>query len=235
MLLAGGILLAVSILAVAGVLLARRGAGETTDEPTWNTIAAVDRATGVVTFLDAEGEEQDELETNVEAVNYVPRRRATGWRSSGTEQQPWSMSRPAPSRPRGPDGDRAQRIPTSRPLVLVAAPSPGGDATIVLASTSLDVGELAGLADPLVFAASVQSDPDGTRFAVDDARSQQTVVVGPGGTAPRSSPASRSGSPTTSPSRWSRTGHVRASASPTSAASAGQPGGRADAGRGHGG
>jgi hypothetical protein len=72
----------------------------------------------------------------------------------------------------------AGRIPTSAPLVLAAAPNEGGDVTIVSATTSVNVAETADLDDPLMLSNAVRGDLSGTRFAVGDLRSAQTVILG---------------------------------------------------------
>jgi hypothetical protein len=77
-----------------------------------------------------------------------------------------------------PDDARLARIPTSRLLALTAGPPSGGEATVLVPETSLDVAALAQLDQPLVLTEAVKSDPAGRLFALPDARSFQTVLVG---------------------------------------------------------
>jgi hypothetical protein len=174
---AGVAVLVVSVLAL-GMALADDSAEDGTDGLSWDSIAAVDRETGAVTLVDREGSEIDQFDTGVTDVSYVL---GNGGRLAVVADDAGAVLDVAAGTAEAPplaDGAQTVRVRTSEPLVLASAPPEGGDLTIVLATTTLDVAELAQLDDPLMAPNGVHSDPAGTVFAVADIRAGKTVALG---------------------------------------------------------
>ncbi len=145
----------------------------------WDTIAAVDGETGEVTYLDRHGVETgDPLETGIEELQYVlgegPQLAIVANDAAGVVD----VAAGTVEAPELPEGGHAVRVSTSEPLVLAAGEDGDGEITIISATTSLDVAELAGLDDPRMMASGVRSDHSGTLFAVADINTLETAVVG---------------------------------------------------------
>ena len=145
----------------------------------WDTIAAVDGETGEVTYLDREGVEiGDPLDTGIEELQYVlgegPHLALVASDAAGVID----VAAGTVEAPELPEGGQAVRVSTSEPLVLAAGQDGDGELTIISATTSLDVAELAGLDDPLMLPSGVRSDLSGTLFAVADINTLETAVVG---------------------------------------------------------
>jgi hypothetical protein len=152
--------------------------GGATDGTSWDSIAAVDFETGEVTLLDREGAEIDEpLDTGIEAVNYVLGEGNELAVVADDRVGVIDLAAGTVEAPALPEGGRAPRVPTSEPLVLAAGPPEGGSLTIVRATASRDVTDAAQADDPLMMPDGVRSDLAGTRFAVAELRSLETVVV----------------------------------------------------------
>ncbi|BAN00340.1 hypothetical protein [Ilumatobacter coccineus] len=75
--------------------------------------------------------------------------------------------------------DQALRLSTTNPTIAIAGTDGGGDVTLIDTNerTTLRVGDVAGLDDPLIFPMEVYVNPDGTHAAMSDARSFQSTVV----------------------------------------------------------
>jgi hypothetical protein len=166
------------VLAV-GMAVADDSAGEAGGS-SWDSIAAVDRESGEVTFLDREGAETGKpLDAGIQDVEYVlgegPQLALVAADAAGVVD----VAAGTVEAPALPEGGRAVRVLTSEPLVLAAGRDAGGEITIISATTSLNVADSAQLDDPLMFPSEVKSDVAGTVFAVADARAAETTVIGP--------------------------------------------------------
>jgi hypothetical protein len=152
------------------------------DLPSWDAIAVVDRETGVVTFLDRQGNALGgEIETGVVEPGFVfgeSEQLAIAGRDVAAVVDVAAGTVEAPA---VPEGALASRLGTSEPLVLAAASPEGGDVTLVTATNSVDVAQAAGLDDPLIFQGSIRTDLAGTLFAAGDSRSVQSAIVGSDG------------------------------------------------------
>jgi hypothetical protein len=175
---AGVAVVVVGALAVGMAVADDDSAGEA-GGGSWDSIAAVDRETGEVTILDRDGVEiGDPLDTGIEELGYVLGDGSHLALVATDAAGVIDVATGTVEAPALPGGGRAVRVLTSEPLVLAAGRDEGGDVTIISATTSLDVAESARLDDALMFPNEVRSDVTGTRFAVADLRTLQTVVVG---------------------------------------------------------
>jgi hypothetical protein len=152
------------------------GAGTTAGE--WDRIALVDRTSGAVTFVDADGEaaaETDEsgrvlaLHTHADRLALV-----------GSDQIALTSI----------DGDLPVLVPIERGSTvtpystddtfhLLVGDDGGGNVVIVDGTTGdpIDVGELTGQGSPLIFPDTVRQSVDGRRFALADAARFRTILV----------------------------------------------------------
>lgn len=75
--------------------------------------------------------------------------------------------------------DQALRLSTTNPTIAIAGTDGGGDVTLIDTNerTTLQVSDVAGLDDPLIFPMEVYVNPSGTHAAMSDARSFQSTVV----------------------------------------------------------
>jgi hypothetical protein len=178
-----GIALAGAAAVVVGVLAFGMAVADDSDGgaggDAWDSIAAADRETGQVTFLDRDGVEiGDPLDTGIEELEYVlgegPHLAMVANDAAGVID----VAAGTVEAPALPEGGRAVRVLTSEPLVLAAGRDAGGDVTIISATTSVDVAASAQLEDPLMFPNEVKSDVTGSGFAVADLRALETVVIG---------------------------------------------------------
>ncbi|MEO6653387.1 MAG: hypothetical protein ABIP17_12100 [Ilumatobacteraceae bacterium] len=146
----------------------------------WKEIAIVDRRSGDVVVLDAEGHPDHTLIGlgPVDETHVVGNRLAlvgssqiviTGGDGEATTT---AIDRTSSITP----------IRTDDGLFLVVGRPAGGDVRIVDVRTGdlLDIGALAGQTDPFLFAETIRWAADGSAFAVGDAASFQTIVVRPG-------------------------------------------------------
>ncbi len=167
----------VGVLAV-GMAVADDSDGGTGGEA-WDSIAAVDRETGQVTFLDRDGVEiGDPLDPGIEELDYVLGEGPHLALVANDAAAVIDVAAGTVEAPVLPEGGRAVRVLTSEPLVLAAGRDGGGAVTIISTTTSLDVAESARLVDPMIFPNEVKSNRTGTVFAVGDVRIFETVVVG---------------------------------------------------------
>ena len=178
-----GLAVAGAAVAVVGVLAVGMAVADDSDRgaggSSWDTIAAVDGETGEVKYLDRDGAEIGEaLDTGIERVQDIlgegPHLAVVASEAAGVVD----VAAATVEAPELPEGGQAVRLSTSEPLVLVAGQDGYGELTIISATTSLDVAELAGLDDPQMPPSGVRSDPSGTLFAVGDVDTLETAVVG---------------------------------------------------------
>jgi hypothetical protein len=178
------ILAAVVVLAVVAglfLVLVRRSSDNRSTTVSWDSVAVVDRRTGSVALLDADGDEAGSLDGEIGALDHVigegPALALIGRGTAAVVDVPNG----AVTAPDVAADARAARIPTSRPMALAAASPVRPDAVIVLDGTTLHV-------DAETVLEGIRSDPDGTLFAVPDLRALQSVAVGPEPDGPRPLP-----------------------------------------------
>ncbi|MAT06590.1 MAG: hypothetical protein CL424_16245 [Acidimicrobiaceae bacterium] len=165
------------------------GGGDSTndrDRVGWSTIAVVDRTTGDVTYLDADGEVVGEsldhgrtgaIHAYDGTVSLTNSRTLTVVPPPGSDAEPLVVELP----------DRAQVTPvrTGDGTFLATGEPTGGDVSLVdvSAATVVDIGDLAianSPVDPTMFVATMRWNDDGSLFAIADAANFQTIVVRPG-------------------------------------------------------
>ena len=151
----------------------------------WSEIAMIDRATGAIATVDENGQ----AVTTELGLGRVVGTHSEGARIAlvGAEQIVLSDvdgTQPVVI-PIG-RGTTVTRLPIVGALILVVGDETGGNVQIIdgLTGDVLDVGALAGQADPKLYAETVRHNADGTRFAVADAKFFQTILVEPGSIAP---------------------------------------------------
>jgi hypothetical protein len=175
---------ALAVLAVAAVVVLTVTGGDddgdgTAASPGWNTIVEVNRASGDLVVLDADGEELATIDgegrvTEVHARNDRLALVGAGQvvlRGLDPETDPTVVAL-----------DRATSIvrhPSNRSLTLVAAPDIGGEIVIVDGETGsvIELGASAGQTSPLLLPESLRLDRSGSRFAVGDGRNFQTIMI----------------------------------------------------------
>lgn len=144
----------------------------------WTRLALVDRTTGVVTYRDAEGVvigSTDPVGRVDEVYTHDARLALIGPTEivlqSGIEDPPTivEIERNATVTP----------FETADSFHLVVGRATGGDVVIVDALTgdAVDVGNLTGQPDPLMFVGTIRQSADGSAFAIADAAAFRTVVV----------------------------------------------------------
>ena len=156
----------------------------------WDSIALVDRGTGDVTYVDADGqvigESTDHGRTgslyagdgilalaNSRTVTVLPER--------GDETEPLVVDLPSAA--------EITTIRTNGATFLATGTPTGGDVSLVdLTNRSVtDIGSLALASspiDPKMFVATLRANEDGSMFAIADAANFQTIVVRPDGDEP---------------------------------------------------
>lgn len=171
---------------VAGLLVWRavRGEGSTADRdpPTWSEIALVDRATGVVTRVDADGE--------VRSTSEPLGRTGSVYAADGIVSIANSRTLTVTSRDGGeptlvvtlPDRSAVSRIPTQARTLLVVGTPTGGNILLVdpTEASVVDVGDVAGPllpSAPLMFVDTLRANASGTVAAIADAANFQTIVI----------------------------------------------------------
>jgi hypothetical protein len=161
------------------------------DRATWSSIALVDRVSGDVTLVDADGE--------VIAASPAHGRTASLYAFDGVLSLANSRTLTVLRDPADdnadvltiemPDRSEITPIPTSTRTFLALGPSTGGDVLIVdpVDGTFTDVGELASGASPTtpkMFVDTMRTNDTGSMFAIADAANFQTIVVRPDETEP---------------------------------------------------
>jgi hypothetical protein len=175
---AGAAVAVVGVLAI-GMAVADDDAGQTADGPSWDSIAVIDRETGVVTFVDRQGNALGgEIDTGVVEPGFIFGESGQLAIAGLDVAAVVDVAAGTVEAPAVPSGTFASRLATSELLVLAAAPPEGGDATLVTATNSVDVAQAAGFDDPLIFQGAIRANLAGTLFAVGDSRSFQTAIVG---------------------------------------------------------
>jgi hypothetical protein len=149
----------------------------------WGRIALVDRTTGVVTTVDAQGDVVDEfagLGRVMDVYSVGPRLALVG-----TNQIVILDTGQPDADPVALPFDRGSTVSPARTTnsvhLIVGKPSGGNVLIVDIADGSVvDVGEAAGQSSPLMFAETVRWADDGSAFAVADAANFQTIIVQPG-------------------------------------------------------
>lgn len=175
----GAIALIVAIIVVATTFIGSDDEDDTAlVEPGWDTIVEVDRVTGSIIGLDADGTEIVEVD-GLGRVNSVHVR---GDRLAlvGTDQI--VVTGLDDGEPIVVEIDRSSQVvrhPSNRSFILVVAPEIGGEIVVIDANdgTSTALGGRAGQTQPLLLPETMRADRAGTRFAVGDGRNFQTIVV----------------------------------------------------------
>lgn len=169
------------------------GGGESSldrDRVGWDAIALVDRTTGDVTYVDADGEVTAEspghgrtgsLYAGDGILALANSRTLTVLPEPGDDADPVVVDLPA-------SADIAT-VRTDGPTFLAAGVPTGGDVSLIdLTNRSvIDIGGLALASspiDPKMFLATLRTNDDGSMFAIADAANFQTIVVRPDGDAP---------------------------------------------------
>lgn len=173
---------------VAGGLAVWQAVTSGSDTPSaaassWGRIALIDRPTGAVVTVDAEGAVVDEFDPvgRVMGVHSLRSRLAL----VGTNQITILDTGRPDDDPIVVPIDRGSTVSPVRTTdtqhLVVGRPSGGNILIIDIADGSvIDVGQAASQSDPLLFAETVRWAADGSAFAVADAANFQTIVVQPG-------------------------------------------------------
>jgi hypothetical protein len=149
-------------------------------ESRWDRIALIDRSAGHITTVDSAGELVAEVtglgpvRSSAHAAGHLA---LTGFNAvtivdvAELTDAPWVVD----LTPRS----TVVQVPTTDRLLLATVHTNGGDITLVDTSTttSFDIGELAELEAPLFFADTIRTNPSGTRIAVADAGTFQTILI----------------------------------------------------------
>lgn len=171
-------LLLVAVVVVSSII----GGDETADpalaEPGWDTIVEVDRLTGAVVALDADGVEIADLD----GLGRASALHMRGDRLALVGNDQIVLLALTGDESVIIDVDRASRVfrhPTNRSFTLVVAPDIGGEVTVIDADTgtTTSLGTRAGQTQPLLLPETLRMDRSGTRFAIGDGRNFQTIVV----------------------------------------------------------
>ena len=156
----------------------------------WGSVALVDRSTGDVTYVDADGEMIGEsldhgrtgsLYAGDGVLALANSRTLTVLAERGNDAEPVVVDLPSPA-------DIAT-VRTDGPTFLAAGTATGGDVSLVDLTTRsvIDIGDLAlgsSPIDPKMFLATLRTNSDGSMFGIADAANFQTIVVRPDGDEP---------------------------------------------------
>ena len=177
---------AVVLTAVAALgLLTWRAFGGDSDsagalDARWNRIALIDRSAGRIATVAPDGQLTGELnglgavrstESSGDHIALTGFNAVTIVRAGQLDDAPWQFD----LEPRA----NVVRIPSNDHLLLATMQTNGGNITLLDASTSTsyDIGALADLEAPLFFADTIRANPSGTRVAVADAGTFQTILI----------------------------------------------------------
>jgi hypothetical protein len=172
-------LLAVAAVAVFTIIDGDDEGDDTATAPSWDTIVEVDRISGDLVVLDADGEEIDSVDGEGRVADVYGRGDRLALVGAG---QVVLRDLDPGSEPTVIALDRSTSVvrhPSNRSLTLVVAPDVGGEIVIIdgHAGTVTELGASAGQSNPLLLPDSLRIDRSGTRFAVGDGRNFQTIMI----------------------------------------------------------
>lgn len=155
----------------------------------WDEIALIDRSSGSIVTVGDDGDATDastddatnDQATSADGLGRITTVHVDGDRLAlvGLDQIVLTDLDDEPIEVPVERGSDVTRLSTAEGMSLLIAESGGGNVVFVDGDSgeTLDVGELAGQANPLFFADSVRHDDAGSTFAVADAANFQTIVV----------------------------------------------------------
>jgi outer membrane protein assembly factor BamB len=175
--------IAVAALAGVGGFVLLGGDDDDDRDAGWNAVLVLDTTTNIVSVVDAAGENRETLEVDGEPSRLAGPGRGGYVLIGGSDESSVSALDARTGERRTADageGEQVQWLRTSNAPVATIGSAQGGPLRILDAESGdeIDVGEVAGLDDPLILPPTILSTPDGRTVVVTDTTSFQTVLVG---------------------------------------------------------